>query len=127
MDDTLVLVNFDSNVGVCLSGNSSRLYETGARRVLLYVVIPLSGTDLRLSLLLIDLQRISWPAIKLLLTATHRLIIELSALLLKLIVTDVESVPTKTVITHSHLVASTELAGVIDSILCVKQVVVSTA
>lgn len=40
-------------------------------------------------------------------TPTHRLVIKLTTLLLQLIVTNVESVPAETVVSHSHLVAST--------------------
>lgn len=94
--DSLVFVDLYSDVGVGLSGNGSGLDETCAGRVLLHVVITLSCVPfrdrMRCLLLLIGLHRVGRPSIELLLAATHRLVVELPALLLELVVADVKGV-----------------------------------
>ena len=44
-----------------------------------------------------------------LLSPTHRLVVKLSTLFLKLVVTDIKGISAKTVIAHSELVVSTEI------------------
>ena len=56
-----------------------------------------------------SLHILNWTTIKLLGSSTHRLVIEFSALLLKLVITYIEGVSTKAMITHSHLVSTSKL------------------
>ena len=107
VDDTLVFVNFDSNVGVSLSGYSSRLNELPLR-ILVHVITPLGSWYIS-NHMWSSLHILNWTTIKLLGSSTHRLVIEFSALLLKLVITYIEGVSTKAMITHSHLVSTSKL------------------
>ena len=104
MDDTLVLVNFDSNVGVSLSGNSSRLNELPLR-ILVHVITPLGSWNVS-NHVWSSLHILDWTTIELLGSSTHGLVIEFPALFLQLIVAYVEGIPTQAVISHSHLVSA---------------------
>ena len=91
VNDSLVLVDFDPNVRICLSRNRSRLYKTSC--FLVHIVATLSSRNIMTNV-----------CIKSLLSSTHGLVIKLTTLLLKLVIAYIESITSKTMITHSHLV-----------------------
>ena len=117
-------MDLDSYMGIGLSGNCSRFYETSAGSVWMHIVVALSFSlisVLRRLLWLGLLHRICSTPIEFFLSASHGLVIKFSTLLLQLIIADIESVPSKTMITHSHLISTaTKLAGVIRSLLCIE-------
>lgn len=129
VDNALVFVDFDPDMSISLARDSSRLYKVGLRLFFLHVVIALASIRcLLLSLMLTWLHRICRTSIELLLTSAHGLIVEFSTLFLKLIVTDVESVSSKAMIAHSHLVStSTKLAGSIRALLSIEGIIVSAS
>jgi hypothetical protein len=97
MYNSLVFMDFYSDVGVGLSGNCPGFDETSAGCIWLHVVIALSCAHFRsgllgLLLLLVGLHWVDRSSVEFLLTATHRLVVELPALLLELVVAYVEGV-----------------------------------
>ena len=130
VNDSLVLVNFDSNVGIGLSGNSSWFYELPLR-ILIDIITTLRGINIWTIVLPWNLL-LSLTIIYLFRAPTHRLIIEFTALLLQLIIAHIKRIPAQTMISHSHLIAtsSSELkTGVVLALVLhhIKLVVIISA
>jgi len=107
MDDSLIFMNFNSYMSIGLSRNCSRLYKCAGRGLLVHIVTTLGGGHIR-HYNVAGVHN-SWPysrSIEFLLPPSHRLIIELSALFLNLVITHIKSVATKAMISHSHVICS---------------------
>ena len=105
VDNSLVLVNFNSDMGIGLSGNSSGFYKLPLG-VCIDVVATLCGVNIRTVVFSRHLLA-TLSIIYLFGASAHRLVIEFTALFLQLIIANVECVSSQAVITHSHLVTST--------------------
>lgn len=91
VDDSLILVHFDADVGVSLPRNCPWLNKASC--LLVHVVASLCSRHIMPH---IRVQPLLPPA--------HRLIIEFAALFLQLVVADVECVSAEAVVAHSHLI-----------------------
>lgn len=91
VDNSLILVNFDPDVGVRLSRNSPRLDK--ASGILIHVIASLGCRNVMCPI-----------RVQTFLPPTHRLVVEFPTLFLKLVITNIECVPPKTVIAHSNLI-----------------------
>lgn len=98
VNDPLVFMNLNSDMGVCLSGNRPGFDEIG-RIVLIHVVTPLGRGHLR---------HHDWGSasccIQLLLSPSNRLVVEVSALLLKLIIAHTKCISAKAIVAHAHII-----------------------
>ena len=112
MDDSLIFMNLDSNVRVCLPRNSPRLYKTAS--LLIHIIAALCCRNI-----------VSDIGIQSLLSSSHWLIVEFATLLLQLIVTNIECVTSEAMITHSHLVLLT--VQMVDHIVVVLVVIINTS
>ena len=112
MDDSLIFMNLDSNVRVCLPRNSPRLYKTAS--LLIHIIAALCCRNI-----------VSDISIQSLLSSSHWLIVEFATLLLQLIVTNIECVTSEAMITHSHLVLLT--VQMVDHIVVVLVVIINTS
>jgi len=91
MNDSLILVNFNANVRVCLPRNSSRFNE--ASSFLVHIVATLCCRDV-----------VADIGVQAFLPSAHGLIVELTTLLLQLVIANVECVSSETVVAHPHLI-----------------------
>ena len=118
-------MNFDSNMSICLARDSSRFDKVCLRLLLLHIIVVL---PIFRSLMLTWLHVVGWTSIELFLTSSHRLVVKFSALLLKLIVTNIKSVPSNTMIAIFHLVsASTKLSWSVGTFLRIKEIVICSS
>ena len=112
MNDSLVFVYFDPNMGISLPRYSSRFYE--AAWFLIHIVAPLCSRDI-----------VSNICVQPFLSPSHRLIVEFARLFLKLVITDIESISPKTVIAHPNLILLT--IQMINHLIIVLVVIVNTS
>ena len=89
--DSLILVNFNSYVGISLPRNSPWLYKIA---LLIVVIISLSCRNFHMRSII---ER--FP-----ISSSHGLIIELSALFLEMVIADIESISAEAVVSHPHTV-----------------------
>lgn len=85
----MILVHLDPYMSICLPRNCPRLDKVA--RLLIHIIATLSRRHIMLAI-----------RIQAFLPPTHRLIVELAALLLELIVADVESVAAEAVVAVAH-------------------------
>ena len=78
VNDSLILVDFDSDVRISLPRDSSRLYEVSLRLILLHIIIILTV----FLLTALHVIGVCWAAVEFLLPSAHRLVVEFSTLLL---------------------------------------------
>jgi len=91
VDDSLIFVHLDSDVCVSLAGNGSRFDKTSC--LLVHVVATMGG---RIIGSLVGVQSLLSPA--------HGLVVEFTALFLKLVIAHVKGVSSEAVVAHPHLI-----------------------
>ena len=91
VDDSLIFMDLDPDVCICLTGNST--WFNKASSLLVHIVATLSSGNVMRPI-----------CIQSFLPSSHGLVVEFTTLFLQLIVTNVKSIPTKAMIAHSHLI-----------------------